>query len=213
MFQPISEYLSQLSSFAVVGFFLAVLYEIIRVIRLFKRQSDLLVCITDFLFLSFCGVVIFAYVMELGGGRFRWFHAGGAAFGAAVYFLTIGRLVSLASNLIVNVVRRIAAYIKKCLKRVLAFTIEYIVLPALKKLRAFTQISKVKIGKCYDFIMKKAKISFNHLKSKIKMLYNSRTPLKTTSKQEKIIIREHPHRGEKRNVVKGNVRSASSARK
>jgi len=189
MFEPVSQNLSQLSAFAVIGFFLAAFYEIIRIIRLFKRQSDFAVGITDFIFLSVAGVVTFAYSMELGGGRFRWFFVFGEVFGAAVYFLTIGRMISLASNFIV-----------KCIKRLLALLQNYIIVPIKKKIWQLLHFLMVKVVKVYNFIRFSVKDSLNLLKSKVKVLYNRKTARKLKITDEKRLERNA------RNVVKGKIR-------
>jgi len=210
MFEPISASLSLISSFAIIGFFLAACYEIIRIIRLFKKQSDLAVSITDFLFLSFAGLVAFAYSMELGNGRFRWFYIAGMLFGAAVYFLTIGRLVSLASNLIVRFVKHMLSFAVKCTKRALAILIEYILLPIHRKICVFLQFLKGKIGNIYVFLRKKALNSSNHLKNRAKMLYNERTERKADLKRAAIPVKTIA--GDKRNVIQGKTRNAANTK-
>ncbi|MDR2532994.1 MAG: spore cortex biosynthesis protein YabQ [Oscillospiraceae bacterium] len=207
MHEPIYDSLSQLSSFAVLGFFLAVFYEIIRIVRLFRKQSDLAVGITDFLFLSVSGLITFAYALELGSGYFRWFYIAGLTFGAAVYFLTIGQLVSLASNLIVRFVKRILSLAVKYSKRTLAVIIEFLLLPAYRKVCVFIQFLQSKIGNISVFLRKSAKNVLNHLKSRFKVLYNKRTARVARVKQVK--SSENSLRGDKRNVIKGKIRNAS----
>ncbi|MDR2558465.1 MAG: hypothetical protein LBC86_02830 [Oscillospiraceae bacterium] len=194
MFVPISESLSQLASFAILGFFFGIFYEIIRIIRLFKKQSDLVVSITDFVFLSFTGLVTFAYSMELGNGQFRWFFIAGVIFGGVVYFLTVGRLVFLASNFIVRCIKRVFAFIVRCVKVTFLFFKKYIFVPILKMLCKIIQFSKTKIGNIYVFLRKKVLNSSNHLKSKVKVVYNKRTINKSVA-------------GDERNVVKGTIRA------
>jgi len=206
MFEPISANLSLLSSFTVLGFFLAAFYEIIRIIRLFKLQSNLIVGITDFLFLSLAAVVTFAYSIELGNGRFRWFYILGLVFGAAVYFLTVGRVISLASNFIV-----------KCVKRFLAIILKYILVPIWgliiilsKKTCALLRFFALKIVNVYNFTHKRVINSSKHLKSKVKVLYN-----KKTARNNKVFqnsINKETITGEKRNVVKGEIRGAFSVK-
>jgi hypothetical protein len=197
MFEPISASLSQLSSFAVLGFFLAAFYEIIRIIRLFKKQSDLLVGITDFLFLSLAGLITFAYSMELGNGWFRWFYIAGVIFGGTVYFLTVGRLVSLASNFIVKLVKRVFRFVVKCIIMVFLFVKKHILIPIWKKLCKISQFFKSKIGNSYVFLRKSTLNSINHLKSRVKIVYNKRTIKNTIA-------------GDERNVIKGKIRKPSS---
>jgi hypothetical protein len=202
MHESIHINLSLLASFALLGFFFGGFYEVIRIIRLFKKQSDLVVCIIDFMFLTLAGVITFAYSMELGNGQFRWFFIMGQLFGAAVYFLTIGRLVSLASNFIVRCVKWVYALIKKCLKKVFKIFIDYICKPAKKKIGAFIQLLILKFGNSYGFIKKRALNSIKHLKSNAKIVYNKKAQRKNTVK--------HIITGDKRNVIKGKIRKHST---
>ncbi|MCL1867029.1 MAG: spore cortex biosynthesis protein YabQ, partial [Oscillospiraceae bacterium] len=89
MFEPISQSLYEIMMFSILGFALATLYEPIRVVRLFVRTNAVAAGIQDFLFLSACGLIVFAYSLEFGTGYFRYFYVLGIAFGAAVYFLTV----------------------------------------------------------------------------------------------------------------------------
>ncbi|MCL2018401.1 MAG: spore cortex biosynthesis protein YabQ [Oscillospiraceae bacterium] len=211
MFEPISENLSQLSAFVVVGFFFAALYEIIRIIRLFKRQSDFVVCLTDFLFLSFAGLITFAYSMEFGEGRFRWFYIAGEIFGATVYFMTIGRAVSIASDFIVRSVKRTAALIIKYTKRLLTAVIKYVLIPLYKIIRIFSQYSWVKISNIYVFLTKIVLNLINRLKNKVRIVYNKRTARKVRAirdnRSDNLIA------GDNRNVIKGEVRNAATTKK
>jgi hypothetical protein len=207
MFEPISRSLSQLSSFAVLGFFLAAFYEIIRIIRLFRRQSDLAVSITDFLFLSAAGLITFAYSMELGSGHFRWFYAAGVVFGGTVYFLTIGRAVSLASHFIVKCIKRVAAFVIKCVKIILSFTIKFILIPVRGKLCKIIQFLKTKIGNIYVFLRKTALNLINHLKSRVKVVYNKRTARARSAREV------NTNEGVQRNVVKGTIKTGKTIKK
>ncbi|MCL2639160.1 MAG: spore cortex biosynthesis protein YabQ [Oscillospiraceae bacterium] len=211
MFVEISESLSQLSSFTVLGFFFGVFYEVIRIIRLFKKQSDLAVSVTDFVFLSLAGLITFAYSMELGNGQFRWFYIAGAGFGGAIYFLTLGRLVSLASNFIVRCIKRAAALAVKCMKIIFLFAKNYIFAPLHKIICKFIQFLKTKIGYIYVFMKKKALNSSNHLKSKARIVYNKRTEraaLKIKARTAEII---NTSAGVHRNVIKGKIRRRTAA--
>ncbi|MDR0820975.1 MAG: spore cortex biosynthesis protein YabQ [Oscillospiraceae bacterium] len=116
--------LRMLSYFAVVGFGLGVLYEPLRIIRMFKAQGALFVGIQDFLFALFAGLVTFLYVMEFAGGVFRPYFAAAEFVGGAVYFLTVGQLVSACSRLIVSTVKWVARFIY----RIVAFPIKLLLM-------------------------------------------------------------------------------------
>lgn len=201
MHTPVTDSLAQLLSFTILGFFMGVFYEIIRIIRLFKRQSDLAVSLTDFFFLTFAGLITFAYSMELGSGDFRWFYVAGQVFGAGIYFMTVGRLISLASNFIVKWVKRITKLVLNCIFRVLFLLGKYFCAPVRKKLCALLLFLKGKIVHFYGFLVKQVIILSKHLKTGTKMIYNKKTPHKENT-EERLL------RGETRNVIKGKTRSA-----
>ncbi|MCL2109026.1 MAG: spore cortex biosynthesis protein YabQ [Oscillospiraceae bacterium] len=182
MFTPATQSISQLLSFTILGFFTGIFYEIIRIIRLFRRQSDIAVNITDFLFLCVAGVITFAYSMELGNGDFRWFYVVGQLFGAVVYFATVGRLVSLASNFIVKCVKKAWAFAARCFKQAMLFIYRHIALPIKRKICAILLFLGAKIVYFYGFIRKQAIISSNHLKSRAKVLYNRSVAKKSNKK-------------------------------
>ncbi|MCL1823400.1 MAG: spore cortex biosynthesis protein YabQ [Oscillospiraceae bacterium] len=216
MFEPISNSLSQLSYFTVLGFFFGAFYEIIRIIRLFKRQNSLAAGITDFLFLSFAGLITFAYALEFGNGSFRWFYILGVVFGGTVYFLTVGKLISFASELIVRCVKSIFSFIKR-----------RIIIPLIKKVGIFNHFLWRKIVKFYGFIRENIINLIKHLKNKVKVLYNIRENKRKSRIKQKRIAQQEKQRirssqlvqserniqskqikitGEKRNVIKGKTK-------
>jgi multisubunit Na+/H+ antiporter MnhG subunit len=105
MFEPISQSLYEIMMFSMLGFFLAMLYEPFRIIRLFKKHSTAAVAVQDFLFLASCGVIVFSYSLEFGAGIFRYFYIIGVVFGAAVYFLTVGKLINLIVRMFSEAIR------------------------------------------------------------------------------------------------------------
>lgn len=196
MFEPISESLSQLAGFAVIGFFLAVAYEPLRIIRLFHRQGDFFVCLQDFLFLTFAGFVTFIYSMELGGGSFRLFYAVGELFGAAVYFLTVGRLVSMLSDRIVRGVKWVLRKIDSLLVKPVCRTV----------VKIYKWIQK-KLVKLYNLTGTHAQKSARYLKKSAGVLYNKHKPhfSRNPARPHKT-ANINVNTKEKRNVIKAEIR-------
>jgi hypothetical protein len=106
MFEPLSQSLHELMMFAILGFLLAALYEPLRIIRQLVRTGTAVTGVSDFLFLAGCGVIVFAYSLELGAGHFRYFYIIGTAFGGAVYFLTVGRIAAFVTRKLADAFRR-----------------------------------------------------------------------------------------------------------
>ncbi|MCL2072087.1 MAG: spore cortex biosynthesis protein YabQ [Oscillospiraceae bacterium] len=162
MYNPISQNLYELMMFAILGFALGVLYEPLRISRLFIKTGAITAGIQDFLFLSLCGVTVFAYSLEFGEGYFRYYYLIGIAFGAAVYFQTAGRLISFITKTFANAIKAAAKYIARSTYRILIKPLWNLLIKFAQKLNA----NFVKINK----ITKKHSID---LKNAVKIRYNS----------------------------------------
>lgn len=189
MFESIPENLMQLAGFCVLGFFIAVFYEPIRIIRMFRRQGAVIAGVQDFLFLTLAGIISFAYSMELGNGSFRFFYIIGEFFGALIYFVTIGKLISMVSDFIVRGIKRFVHIIKK-----------YIIFPLLHVCNKIINFSLKKLAIIYSFTTYKAGNSLKGLKHKVKIVYNKKTTLKSKNMNNES--------GESQNAVKAKIRAS-----
>jgi hypothetical protein len=163
MFNPVSQNLHQIMMFALTGFFLGVLYEPLRISRLFIKTGAIAVGIQDFLFLAACGVIVFAYSLEFGEGHFRYFYLIGIAFGAAVYFLTAGKLISFITRTFAQAIKSIVKHIARAIYR-------SFVLPTWKLLVNIAQKTQIKSTNLH----KSAKNHALHLKNTAVMKYNNK---------------------------------------
>jgi hypothetical protein len=77
-----------------------------------NRIEHALIALGDVLYgiLSGCVFSVFLYVAA--SGCFRWFYLAGAGIGFLIYYFTIGRIVVLSSDVIVYVLRLVAAYVR-----------------------------------------------------------------------------------------------------
>jgi len=98
MFETTAQTLQEMTMFAILGFAFAVLYEPLRIVRVAFKPRGIFVALADFAFLSACGLLTFAYSLEFGAGYFRFYYVIALVFGAAVYFLTVGRVVNTFSE-------------------------------------------------------------------------------------------------------------------
>jgi len=158
MFEPISQSLYELMMFSILGFFLAVLYEPLRISRLFIKTGAVVVGIQDFLFLSASGLTVFAYSLEFGAGYFRYFYVIGVAFGATVYFLTLGKLISFLMKTFADAIKRALRHVKY-----------RFVLPLFRVIVKFSQKNRDKFVKVYKNVKKCSK----DLKNTAQMRYNN----------------------------------------
>ena len=143
MEQPISQHLHEMMMFAILGFFIAALYEPFRISRILIKTGVVATGIQDFLFLAASGLTVFAYSLEFGEGYFRYFYLIGIAFGAAVYFLTVGKLI-------IFVVRTFAEAIKIAIKYIIRFTNRVLLLPIRNFLVHIAQKAATKAAKISD---------------------------------------------------------------
>ncbi|MCL2036044.1 MAG: hypothetical protein FWG83_01485 [Oscillospiraceae bacterium] len=192
MFEPISQSLYELMMFSVIGFFLGGLYEPLRIVRLFVKTGTVVIAIQDTLFLAISGLLIFAYSLEFGEGYFRYFYVAGVVFGASVYFLTAGKLISLIMGRFAYAIRvRILRPVKRLLKKLF-----------MKIAQKIRQI----LVKLYKFSKKCGK----GLKTNIEIKYNSMNTQRLLRRAEKISKRKSK-KEESRNGEQSREGAESSA--
>lgn len=89
-------------------------YEALRFFRMLLRHNTVAVCVEDTLYLSVCAFISFIIALTVGIGYMRIYYIVFEAMGAAIYFLTVGRLINhILRNLSKGVKRLISAVIKK----------------------------------------------------------------------------------------------------
>lgn len=106
-----TEYYILLLDFVLFGGFLALCYEILRILRLCVRHNSFVTGVEDTLYLTMCGVFLFAFSMEIGNGQFRIYFGLGAVVGAVVYFLTIGRIFRIVYSFVIKILKKIFRWI------------------------------------------------------------------------------------------------------
>lgn len=74
------------------------------------RIGDIVTSLGDIVFLSLCGAIFSVFVFYANDGRFRAFMAIGAIIGFFSYYFTVGRLVMLLSEKIINAVRKVVIF-------------------------------------------------------------------------------------------------------
>ena len=129
--------------FVVCGGVIGVIFDVIRIFKeivpVFGKIpaiGDIIFCILAFFALFFCAL-LFNY------GDMRWFSIAGAAIGAAVYFLTVSRLIIGLAYFVIKILKKVFLFIF----RVLTFPVAFIC-KILKKPLIFTfNIGKKGIGR------------------------------------------------------------------
>ena len=181
MFETIPQTLMLLVDFAVFGFFAAFFYEAFRILRMFIRHSVISAAIEDFVYLSLLGFFTFVFAVEK-GGEFRAYFLVGELFGGAVYFLTIGRVISL-----------VVGFIAKIFKKICRLIYRHILSPVRKWFSKYLHKLFSLFVALYKKLCNHLKKLPNPLKNKRKILYNKRHNIKAKD-------------GEVRHVIKAEVR-------
>jgi hypothetical protein len=111
---------------AVVGAALGVLYDVFRVIRVAMKPSpamppglraicstfgDVLIFFEDIMFSAAAAVVVCVFLFHINDGQVRWFVLAGAGAGFMLYYMTVGRLVIMCAEAIINFIRMAIAFI------------------------------------------------------------------------------------------------------
>lgn len=86
-------------------------YEALRFLRMILHHNTIAVCVEDTLYLSICALISFIIALSVGIGYVRIYYIVFEAMGAAIYFLTVGRLLNY-------VLRRISSGTKRFIRAV-----------------------------------------------------------------------------------------------
>lgn len=92
-------------SAVLLGAAAAMVYDVIRVWRRFRRQTLFMVSVQDFIFWFILGIFGFRLIYYYNAGTLRFFALGGIFLGACIYVWTLGRV-----------------FVKYCLKLLLFLT-------------------------------------------------------------------------------------------
>ncbi|MBR4305923.1 MAG: spore cortex biosynthesis protein YabQ [Ruminiclostridium sp.] len=149
--------IDQTLSFIICGAVIGVLYEPLRILRLFIKHRSLLTGIEDTLFFALSGFILFGLSMNIGGGRFRMVYLIGAAIGAFAYFFTLGKIVKLLFTVIIK------AFVK---------IFRFVFTPIIKIVGVFTRKIKRLLVRLHEKLYTCNQKSLTHLKNSTHMLYN-----------------------------------------
>lgn len=182
MFESFEDSLGMCELYAVVGFFLGVLYNVFRFVRLAFPKLKIIAAVLDILFAVISAFVLFAYSVEYGTGFFRLYYVLAAAVGFAVNMLTLGFAVPPVSRLFGRIFRAAAGRIGALLGKLFG---------------AIHQTA----GRCFVKISEKSTIfrekCRNVLKTRRNMVYNN---------EDNRIGKVYRKGSEKKNGIKAKVR-------
>ncbi len=189
MFQTNAEILSVIGHFAVIGFFLGVFYDIIRIIRIILGTGKVFTVVTDIIAMLISGLVLIFFGVDTPTGKLRLIYILAAVFGMTVYLITIGKITVYPA--------RLAGKLVKFIKSLL---IKYIIKP---------------ICNFFCFLKQKSTAFFVEIQQKSKKYQEKlRLGLKKTPS---VVYNDNINKmselcqigGEERNVIKAKVRKKS----
>ena len=109
MFEPKTE-LGLFIFSVVIGIVFALVFDVLRVIRIIFPHKAFVVFIEDILFMLFCGFWFFIFSMTYARGQLRAFLLMGSVLGFSLYIFTVGELVK---RFVTKTREVIVAFLKK----------------------------------------------------------------------------------------------------
>ena len=120
MFEPKTE-LGLFALSIVIGILFAIVFDVLRVIRIIFPHKSWMVFIEDMLFMLFCGFWFFIFSMTSARGQLRAFLLAGNLLGFFLYIFTVGelvrRLVTKTREAIIAFLKRVYNLLVRCIFR------------------------------------------------------------------------------------------------
>ncbi|MBR5156721.1 MAG: spore cortex biosynthesis protein YabQ [Clostridia bacterium] len=107
---------------ALCGVFISVIYDVLRVIRLYAKTSYAVTNIEDIIFWFIALIIMFFTVFYTNYGYVRWYEFLGVFLGALLYFLTISKTVCMVLKKFIEIFFKIFVFFCKILLTPLVFT-------------------------------------------------------------------------------------------
>ncbi|MBQ9679200.1 MAG: spore cortex biosynthesis protein YabQ [Ruminococcus sp.] len=111
----------------VLGAALAVLYDVVRAVRMTVRAGRVHVMISDILFFTVCGVITSLFALPFNKGDVRAFILFGEAVGFLAYRLTLGAIMGKVYAFFARVIRGFVQKTRKLLEKIFNFLLKAIV--------------------------------------------------------------------------------------
>ena len=95
------------------GVALALFYDVFRVSRALLRPKKRSVFLQDLIFMSAAAVVTFLLALATNDGILRFYLLAGEGIGMCVYFLTVGEITVRLARLLLRLLRKVRAFLKR----------------------------------------------------------------------------------------------------
>ena len=100
----------------ILGAFFGVIYCFLKVIKTILGSNIVIESIINLLYFPLCAIMFFFFVIEFGGGAWRFYMMVGVFLGAIVYILTLGRVLTLPLCFLINKIREILHRLLRLIK-------------------------------------------------------------------------------------------------
>lgn len=108
----------------ILGVFLGAVYDVFRLVRIVLPKNKVLIFFEDILFCLISATAFLLLAFNVGSGRIRAFAGIGTIGGFSGYYLTIGKLVYKANEIIISFIKRVIKYIFVFVKKPFVFVFE-----------------------------------------------------------------------------------------
>ncbi len=98
---------------ALLGVGLGVLFDVIRVIRVYIPKSRVITAVLDVLYWIFAIIALLAFIMTVCGGRMRWYVLLGAFSGGFVYIAALSEIVFKVFRASVLILKKLLSLITR----------------------------------------------------------------------------------------------------
>ncbi|MDR2647787.1 MAG: spore cortex biosynthesis protein YabQ [Oscillospiraceae bacterium] len=150
------------------GFFLGVLYDIFRIVRLLVSGKRVFLLAQDILYCLCCTILTFFFFLSVSDGGFHTYGLLGEILGWLLYYVSFGSAALRATDWFVRVLRRCAAWI-----------VHIFCLPA----RIISRFLRFVLGEHKKTWRKCKKYTYFHLKKAKHLVYNKGIKMKHESEK------------------------------
>ena len=105
--------------FFIIGFVIAILFDIFRVLRKSFKTPDIITCVQDICFLLMSGGLFLLSIFKLNNGEIRFYLFIALFFGILIYSLTISKMCVIILTVFVRFCKKIFLFPFLCCKNIL----------------------------------------------------------------------------------------------
>ena len=108
------------------GMMCSAFYDILRLLRIYKRHGALLTSLEDIIYWVICVFFFFTVMLKVNGGQMRLFIPGGFFIGLVFYLFTFFDIITTPFRLIWLVIKKPIVFLCNSLSKVLILKVKYV---------------------------------------------------------------------------------------